>query len=225
MRLRVITVRAGEPCVLDESPEPSGAWCEDESVRVLFIEGSREDQLAQLVDRLGIEGASVAAHIHGPDWIQPLEQESFSLTALPEPTVWMESRTWFHILFRPGMLVTVHRAETPHVGVFIQNRMLDRPAPEATLQDVLMFTMEGLTMDENAEFARIRFEVEQHAKLLKESPETARIEQLEDLMTRTHHMATVFFEMQRLCENLEFSRARSSSSVGTANSSVLRPSP
>jgi magnesium transporter len=208
VRKRCILVEDGRDTALDPNPQPGPEWVGGEAIRVLLLESSTEQELSAVLDRLGQNGPRIARHIHGDEWIQPLEQPGCAGVALPEPTVWMEGRTWFHLVFLPSVIVTVHRSESPRMDGFVQARWLDRPTPEATLQDVLMLFLEGLTMEETAEFARIRFEVERHASRLKESSDKAPIEHLEDLMTRSHHMATVYFEMQRLCETLEFSRAK-----------------
>ena len=54
-------------------------------------------------------------------------------------------------------------------------------------------------------FNRLRLKVEQHAEALKQGEEAATVEQLEDMMTRCHHMLTVYYEYQVLLESAEFS--------------------
>jgi magnesium transporter len=208
MRLRAVVVGEGRSVTLDEAPVPGVDWQDDDTIRWLIVENAKPEELAQVFDQLGAEGSTVAHHIHGEQWAQWRERKDHAIVALPEPTAWMQARTWFHLVSLPRCLISVHGAEISALDSFLQNWWFERPGPEPSMEDVLLFLMEGLAGEESGEFGLIRFEVERHAEGLKRGDPSFTVERLEDLLTRSHHMATVFFEMQRLFENLEFSRAR-----------------
>jgi magnesium transporter len=207
MRLRSVVIREGSVVSHDEAPTPDLGWHRDGAMRWLLVQGGMDGELASVLESLGADGVAIEAHVKGSDWLQPLESQGYSVAALPELTSWNENRSWFHVVLLPQTLVSVHAQEIEAMDSFVQRRWLARPAPRPTLEDLLLFFIEALTMEETAEFGRIRFDVERHAAGLKAGPESVTVEQLEDLMTRSHHMSTVFFEMQRLVENVEFSRA------------------
>ena len=208
MRLRAVVIREGQPAVLEEAPVPGPDWRESDAMHWLIVEDAKPEELAQVFDRLGAEGAEVADHINGEQWANWRERKGHAIVALPEPTAWMEGRTWFHLVSLPFCFVSVHDSEIEVLDRFLRNWWLERPGPKASMEDVLLCLVECLAGEEAGEFSRIRFEVERHAAGLKYRDRSFSVERLEDLMTRTHHMATVFFELQRLCESLEFSRAR-----------------
>lgn len=208
MRLRAVVVREGRSVTLDEAPVPGSDWQDDDAIRWLIVEKPTPEELAQVFDQLGIEGKRISNHINGKRWAEWLERKNHAIVSLPEPTAWMKDRTWFHLISLPRCLISVHGAEVAALETFLQERWIERPGPEATMEDVLLFMLEGLAGEEAGEFGLIRQEVEHHAEGLKCGDASFTIENLEELMTRSNHMGTVFFEMQRLCENLEFSRTR-----------------
>ena len=208
MRLRAVVIREGLPAVLEDKPVPGPEWRESDAMRWLIVEDPKPEELAQVFNGLGAEGAEIADHINGEEWAQWRERKGHAIVALPEPTAWMKARTWFHLISLPFCFVSVHGAEVEALDGFIRNWWIERPGPKASMEDVLLCLIECLAGEEAGEFSSIRLDVERHAEGLKIGDRSFSIEHLEDLMTRTHHMATVFFELQRLCESLEFSRAR-----------------
>jgi magnesium transporter len=193
---------------LDDRPVPGPDWRESGGTRWLIVEDAKHEELAQVFDQLGADGAEIANHINGENWVVWRERQDHAIVTLPEPTAWMKGRTWFHLVSLPWCFISVHGAEVEALDEFIQNRWIERPGPETSMEDILLCIIESLAGEESGEFCRVRLEVERHAEGLTSGDRAFTVERLENLMTRIHHMATVFFELQRLCESLEFSRAR-----------------
>jgi magnesium transporter len=208
MRLRAVVVGQGRTVTLDDRPVPDQGWRESGETRWLIVENANSSDLARLFDHLGADGTEIANHIHGENWVVWRDRQDHTIVTLPEPTAWMKDRTWFHLVSLPWCFISVHGAEVGALEGFIQDRWLKRPGPETSMEDVLLFIIESLAGEESGEFCRVRLEVERHAEGLTSGDRAFTVERLENLMTRIHHMATVFFELQRLCESLEFSRAR-----------------
>jgi magnesium transporter len=207
LRTSAVVVQKGRQVTLesDLAPEPSGKT--DGQVRWLIVEGATRAELTQLFGQLGVDGEFLAGHILGEQWVQWLEREDFSIVALPQATTWAGPGVWYHLVLLPGTLVTVHRDVIEDLEACLERGWIDRPGPEAVMGDSLRFLLEGLTLEETTEFGRIRLEVERHAAMLKQGHPDLTIEHLEDLMTRSHHMSVVYFELQRFCEVLDFSRS------------------
>jgi len=208
MKLRAVVVREGRSVTLDDAPVLGAELQGDDAIHWLIVESPTPEELAQVFDQLGVEGSRISNHINGRRWAQWQERKSHTIVSLPEPTAWMKDRTWFHLISLPRCLISVHGAEVAALDTFLQERWIERPGPEATMEDVLLFLLESLVGEESGEFGLIRQDVESHAEGLKSGDAAFTVENLEELMTRSSHMATVFFEMQRLFENLEFSRTR-----------------
>jgi len=206
MRLRTLVVQQGHDVTLETDPKPSPAWQSDGAIRWLIVEAATRDELEKLFDELGAEGAAVADHITGDRWSQWIERQHFTATAKASPTAWSAHETWFHFVAVAETVVSVHKAEIPEMDSFIQNRWLDRPAPEAAMDSVLLRVIQGYVEEEADEFDRVRLQVEKHAEGLRRGDKSFTVERLEELMTVSTHMSTVFFEYQRLCDSLEFAR-------------------
>jgi magnesium transporter len=100
----------------------------------------------------------------------------------------------------------VHRTEVAATDAFIQRWWLDRPGPSQTMETVLLHLIQSYVEEEEEEFVRIRLQIERHADGLRRGDQSFGVEQVERLMTKSHDMATVFFELQRLCEDLGFAK-------------------
>jgi Mg2+ and Co2+ transporter CorA len=161
-----------------------------------------------------VDGAILADHITGHESSYWMEQEQFSVIAIPEPTVWMEQSTWFHLVAIPETIISVHGAQVPAMDTFIRRRWLDRPGPAPDMAAVVLHLIKCYVEEETLEFGRIRLQVEQHAEGLRGGDQSFSVEHLEGLMTKTHHMATVFFEYQGVCEGIGFTNTRAIS-LGT----------
>ena len=208
MRLRTVVVQEGHAVTLETDPNPSPGWLDDGMIRWLSVEAATHDELVQLFDQLGADGTVLANHITGDQWSQWIEREQFTATVIAAPTAWLERETWFHLVGLPQTIVSVHSAEISAMDEFIRCRWLDRPGPAAAMDAVLLKVIQCYVEEEDDEFHRIRLRIEQHAEGLKCGDKSFAVEDLEELMTRSNHMATVFFEHQRLCEGLEFVRSR-----------------
>ncbi|UCH83545.1 MAG: hypothetical protein JSW50_13985 [Candidatus Latescibacterota bacterium] len=206
MRLRAVIVTEEHGVTVESDPKPSSDWQNDEAIRWLNVESATRDQLNELFDRLGVDGAALADHITGELSSQWLEREQFSVAAIPEPTAWMAHETWFHLIAIPQTIISIHGAEIPPMEAFIKHRWLDRPGPQPVLAAVLMHLIQCCVEEESDEFGRIRLQIEQHAEGLKRGDESFTVDRLEELMTKSHHMATVFYEHQRVCEGIEFAK-------------------
>ena len=215
MKLRAVVVQEGHGISLETDPNPSRNWSDDGAIRWLSIEDATRDELEQLFDQLGSDGKRLADHItKEEEWSLWLDREQFLVIALPEPTAWTEARLWFHLITLPQTIISVHRTEIPAMEAFIQSQWLDRPGPDRKLESVLLHLIQCYIEEDEVEFSRIRFHVEQHAEGLRRGNKSFTVEGVEKLMTKSHHLATSFFEHQRLCEGLEFARTRAIS-LGT----------
>jgi magnesium transporter len=208
MKLRTVVVQEGRGVTLENDPNPSRDWLDDGVIRWLNVEEATRDQLEQLFDRLSGDGKLLADHITGEQWSQPMEREQFFAIALVEPTAWREAQSWFHFVAFPQTIVSVHRTEIPVMDAFIQRRWIDRPGPDPAMETVFLHLTQCYVEEEEDEFGLIRLQVEQHAEGLKQGDKSFTVEDVEELMTKSHRMATVFFEHQRLCEDLAFVKTR-----------------
>jgi magnesium transporter len=199
-----VVVQEGHNVTLEIDPVPSPVWLDDGLIRWLIVEAATHDELTELFDRLSVDGTVLADYITGDHWSQWIEREQFTVTVKAAPTAWLEHETWFHLVALPQTIVSVHGAEIPAMDAFIQRRWLDRPAPDAAMDAVLLKVIQCYVEEEDDEFGRIRLRVEQHAEGLRCGDKSFTVENLEQLMTKSNHMANVFFEYQRLCEGLEF---------------------
>ena len=167
MKLRTVVVRQGHGVALETDLNPSRDWLDDGVIRWLNVENATREQLEQLFNRLGGDGKLLADHITGEQWSHWLEREQFCVMALAEPTDWRETQTWFHLVAFPQTIVSVHRTEIPAMDAFIQCRWLDRPGPDPAMEAVLLHLIQCYVEEEEDEFGRIRFQVEQHAEGLR----------------------------------------------------------
>jgi len=211
MKLRTVVVQEGTKVTLDTEPNLSTDWLNDGVIRWLNVENATRDELEQLFGQLGVDGKVLADHITGDQWSHTIEREQFFIVALAEPTAWLEHEKWFNLVRLPQTIISVHSAENPAMDAFIQRRWLDRPGPKANMEDVILRVIQCYVEEEVVEFSRIRLEVERHAEGLKSGDESFTVEHVEKFMTASHHMATVFYEFQRLCEGLEFIGTRADS--------------
>jgi magnesium transporter len=199
-----VVVQEGHGVTLDADPNPSPEWLDDGLIRWLNVEAATRDELAEFFDRLGADGAVLADHITGDRSSRWIEREQFTVAVKPAPTAWLNHETWFHLVGLPQTIVSVHDTEIPATDAFIQSRWLDRPGPEAAMDAVLLKVIQYYVEEENDEFHQVLLRIEQHAEGLRCGDKSFTVENLEELMTKSNHMAYVFFEYQRLCEGLEF---------------------
>ena len=206
MRLRAIVVQEGKAVSLETDPNPSTTWLDDGAIRWVNVDGATHEELERLFDRLGGDGKLLAGHITDDQGLQWLEREDFSAVAVMEPSAWTEGRTSFHLVTFAQTIVSVHRSEIPAMDGFIQRLWLDRPGPDPSLEAVLQHLIQCYVEEEEGEFVRLRTQVEQHAEGLGRGDESYQVEHIERLMTKSHNMGTVFYELQGLCEAVEFAK-------------------
>jgi magnesium transporter len=204
LRLRTVAVTEDRDMYIETEPYPSHDWLDDGVVRWLTVEGATRDELAGLFTRLGADGATLADHITGDAWYEALERETFAVSARPTLTSWRMQDSWFHLIVTRQTIIAVHADEIPDLDAFIQHRWLDHAGIDASLNAVLKHVVECYIREEIKEFSRIRLEIEQHAKGLRQGDRALTVEHLEHLMEANQHMTTVFFEFQRLCDDLFF---------------------
>ena len=214
MRVRTVSVQAGQPVALDTRTDLTEIRPDDGVIRWLTVEAATGSELEELFNRLGCDGKEVAAHIAGEQWTHWLDRKRFCIMALAEPTAWGPAQTWFHVVALQNTIVSVHRSEVAATDAFIQRWWLDRPGPEQVTEAVLLHLIQTYVEEEEEEFDRIRLQVERHADGLRRGDESFVVEQVEALMTKSHNMATVFFEQQRVCEDLGFAKSEAIS-MGT----------
>jgi magnesium transporter len=201
-------IQEGHGVVLEEDATPTPDWLDDDKIRWLIVEAATRDEIAEFFDRMGTDGTFLADYITGDPRSRWIEREQFTVTAKAVPTAWLEYETWFHLVALPQTIISVHGAEIPAMDEFIQRRWLDRPGPDAEMDAVLLKVIQSYVEEEIDEFGQIRLRVEQHAEGLRCGDKSFTVDHLEALMTKSNHMATVFFEYQRLCEGLGFVRSR-----------------
>jgi magnesium transporter len=206
VRVRTVSVQAGQPVSLDSRPNSTAIRPDDGAIRWLTVEAATRSELEELFNRLGCDGKVVADHIAGEQWTHWLDRKQFCIMGLAEPTAWSPAQTWFHVVALHNTIVSVHRTEVAAMDAFIQRWWLDRPGPSQAMEAVLLHLIQSYVEEEEEEFVRIRLQVERHADGLRRGEQSFVVEQVEALMTKTHNMATVFFEQQRLCEDLGFAK-------------------
>lgn len=208
MRIRTMLVEEDGAPTLEADAHPSSAWLGDSSIRWLNLEGASRDELEQFFDQLGAEGSVIADHITGENWTDPIERGQVFINTHAAPTSWLEHEAWFHLVVLPETVVTVHAVEIPALDAFIRRWWLDRRGPDRDLGAVVLHVILSYIDEELVAFKRIRLQVERHAEGLKRNDEAFSVENLEALVTKSHHMTMVFQEHQALLESLEFIRSR-----------------
>jgi magnesium transporter len=209
MRIRSVVVEAGrEPRLESDNPDLSSVWLDDGLIRWVNVEGATREDLERLFQPLAPEGPVLAGHITGDQWFEVFDREHCYAAFLAAPTAWLEHETWFHIVLLPQTICTLHPTEIPSTDDFMQRCWFDRPGPDSTVDAVMLHVIQGYIEEEITEFYRVRFQVEEHAEGLRRGDAAFTVEDLEELMTRCHHMATAFFEHQTLLQGIGFSRSR-----------------
>jgi len=168
------------------------------------VEHAAKDELVQLLDTLHSKGELIAELITGDNLFDWIEQDVFFIKANALPTAWLNGEEWYHLIVLPETIVTIHGREFPQIEQFIQRWWLDRPGPDNNMNSVMAHFVKTFIDEEVLYFNRIRIKIRKHAVGLKQGDERYTIEHLEELMSKCHHMMTVYYEYQVLVESLEF---------------------
>jgi len=204
MRLTTVVIRAGEAITIERNREPAPTWQQDDAIRWLNVENATRSDLAHLFNRLGADGATLAEHITGDDWMNKLEGEQFHVVSLPTPTSWLPQQAWFHLVVIPQTIVTVHAAELVGFSGFLQQQWVNQPKPESTMPSVLLHVIQSHVEEEVSAFKRLRHQVETLGRGLQQNGQGGSVDVLENIMRRSHHMATGCMEWEMLLLSLEF---------------------
>ncbi|MFZ0256135.1 MAG: CorA family divalent cation transporter [Gammaproteobacteria bacterium] len=204
MRLTTVVIREGETLTLERDREPAPTWQHDDAIRWLNVENATRSDLAHLFNRLGAEGATLADHITGDDWMNKLEGEQFHVVSLATPTSWLPQEAWFHMVVIPQTIVTVHAAEIVGFYGFVQQQWFNGPKPESTMPSVLLHVIRSHVEEEVSAFKRLRHQVETFGRGLQQNGQESSVDALENIMRRCHHMASGFMEWEMLPLSLEF---------------------
>jgi predicted ATPase len=93
VRVRTVSVQAGQPVSLDTRPNFTEIRPDDGAIRWLIVEAATSSELEELFNRLDCDGKEIADHIAGEQWTHWLDRKQFCIMGLAEPTAWSPAQS------------------------------------------------------------------------------------------------------------------------------------